>query len=180
MKNLKNYLFIWAVTLLVNQSFASSNQSTSHKATASLAGSCSINVSNMSFGTYTPGKGDVFFTSPIKTRCSNKLSYTLGINWYAHNTMQSTDTYTAHSVQSYYWIRYMTNNGNNLVYNLFQDAAHTKVFGGPNNWYDVAGAIPSFIGTGAEQITYVYGAMSGNQFVAPGNYSDTQQVVVTF
>ena len=86
------------------------------------------------------------------------------------------------------WINYMPSqtSGDRLGYNIYQDAGLTK-----NIWqclYTKCELVSKwkfsfqFIRqeTGEEQITTMYGAMSGGQYVTPGNYSVNVGVGIYF
>jgi hypothetical protein len=62
-----------------------------------------------------------------------------------------------------------------LAYSLSRDSAHTL------NWGNTVGTdTESGSGNGSAQALTVYGQVAANQFVAPGNYTDTISATVTF
>ena len=142
---------------------------------ATLSSTCQITATNLSFGTYNPTMGDFFATGSLNILCTKGTTATYGIN------VGNGGRYTGKYAVSYYGnlsSRFMTNNGNNLFYNIFQDSSYSTVFGG-FDWF--AGlSKPSFVSTGITQTIPVYGAMGGAQYVVPGSYSDSVTAEVDF
>lgn len=180
-------LVIWGSLLgLINVGNAGSVVG-SNKATATLSSACTISMSDMSFGTYVPSAGDSFATALIRTRCSKNVPY------YIENDSQGSYVTTDENNSTKYafpytgqrWSRYMLNASNNRLYfNMFLDGGYSMVFGGTNTYGNIpgyAGKVQIYLtGTGTEQVSTIYGAMAGGQYVQPGAYSATFPVKVNF
>lgn len=182
-KIITNIAVIGSMFLINNVSYASSVNGTT-KATASLTGSCILSMSNVSFGTYIPSNGDVFSSAIIKTTCSKGLTYSIQNDSQGLNIEQNNNKYAFPPTGSR-WSRYMLDVGNNrLYYNLFLDSQYSMVWGGDNSYGNISGysgKVQIYLtGTGEEQASSIYGAMSGGQYVPPGAYSSTLPVVVVF
>lgn len=120
---------------------------------ALFAGSCTTPTStNLAFGTYT-GASALATTATITVNCTSGFAYTVGL---------------------YSGTNQMSNGGVSTVlnYGMYQDAAHTMIFG--SNSYVVAST-----GTGANQTFTIYGLLSAGQNVAPAGYQDYPIVYVT-
>lgn len=152
-------------------------RTTNLKSTAVINKSCQLSASNISFAAYVPGQGDRFASGNLSVICTNGTSVTIGLS--PNSGGPASDKFAVREGASSY-AAYITYNTNKLVYNLFQDAAHTLVFGGPNWFLGTANSRPTLIANGQMQNVPVYAAMSGSQFVAPGSYSDTVQAYITF
>ena len=112
------------------------------------AQTCSLTVTNLSFGTY----GGTLLNGTATGRVTCAGGWNIPMN--AGTGVGASET-----------IRYMTGpNGSELSYKLFTDATHT------NNWGDTTGN--ELTGTGNTNIT-VYGQVAAGQIVAPGTYTDT-------
>lgn len=134
---------------------------------AVILGGCTVNAGGMAFGIYDPlAPVALSSTSTITVTCSLivgatpiSIALSAGLsNSYATRTMMSgTDT---------------------LNYNLYQDSAHSIIWGGGTGGSavendKVSNGKPSVSAT-------VYGLLPASQDVAPGNYTDTMTVTVNY
>jgi spore coat protein U-like protein len=134
---------------------------------------CTVTATPMNFGVY-----DVFAlaplnaTSSVTTQCSNFFG-----------TSQVVLSFSQGSSGSYF-PRTMKNGTNALTYNLYRSAARTRVLGNGNNGTVTITFSPTcpsfFIGNCNPYQVTVYGRISANQNVIPGNYTDTITVTATF
>lgn len=170
------YIFISLLCLLSFSGYAKDNTS-NITSKATINKTCSLSASNISFGLYTPGQGDVFSTGSLQLLCTNGTSASIALNM--NNSTISNDKY-AYREGSTSHLRYMQNGTASLLYNLFQDSANSIVFGGTNWFVGTANARPVVIGDGTIKNITIYAAMSGFQYVKPGSYVDSIPVVVTF
>jgi spore coat protein U-like protein len=94
--------------------------------------------------------------------CSSGSAYNMGLN---------AGTATGATVTS----RQMTNGAAKINYSLYSNAARTT------NWGNTVGTgTVSSTGTSASQSYTVYGSVSAQTTPAPGNYTDTIIVTVTY
>ena len=130
--------------------------------------SCTVSAGALGFGTYDPtlpavltSTGTIDITCTV-TSHSNPLSIALSAG---------SGTYTA---------RTMMSGASKLGYNLYLDAAHTQVWGdGTGGSVLDNTTIVRHAGVAALTAT-VYGLLPALQDVAPGTYTDTITVTVSF
>jgi len=128
-----------------------------------LTATCTINsASALNFGSVglltsnTPG------TSTIQVTCSNTTPYNIGLD--AGTSSGATVT-----------TRKMTSSGNTVSYALYSDSARTT------NWGNTVGTdTVSGTGNGTGQNYTVYGQVPSQTTPAPGAYTDTITVTVTY
>jgi|ERR1700761_5592975 spore coat protein U-like protein len=128
---------------------------------ASVTATCQISATNLAFGAYAGTVANA--TSTVTITCTNTTPYNVGLD---------PGTSTGATVTT----RKMTGPGGAvLAYSLSRDSAHTL------NWGNTVGTdTESGSGNGSAQALTVYGQVAANQFVAPGNYTDTISATVTF
>lgn len=133
---------------------------------ANVTQTCSVNASSMAFGAYDPlSNGDLDVAGSVLVTCTNLGPATIkldqGLN--GTGTLGSPDRHMSNT----------TNIGSPaLAYSLFSDA-------GRNLPWDGSTGI-AFEGTGDEDSVPVYGRIAQHQNVAPGNFSDTVVITVTY
>ncbi|HEX4879134.1 MAG TPA: spore coat U domain-containing protein [Limnobacter sp.] len=126
---------------------------------ATVLSSCLLATSPMVFGNYNPSTQSTA-TAALTVTCSNGISYTVAINEGANGGTTTT--------------RLMSGPGSDtLGYKVWQNAGFTT------NW-DNAGSTVAGTGSGLPQILTVYGTIQAGQSVAPGAYTDTLTVTVTY
>lgn len=136
-------------------------------ARAAITGTCAASATGVSFGTYNLlSAAPLTSTGTVTVACNGAIKIT------GHNAVTvklstgQSGTFTARSL------------GAGFSYNLFQDAAHTKIWGdGTGNSTTYSGTItkaaPSFTAT-------VYGEIPALQNPAPNSYSDLITVTVDY
>jgi len=101
-------------------------------------------------------------TSSILVLCTNTTPYNIGLD--AGATSGATTT-----------TRLMANGATTIQYQLFTNSGHTT------NWGNIVGTdTVAATGSGSTQTYTVYGLVPVQTAVAPGNYSDTVTVTVTY
>lgn len=152
------------------------------KTSVKVSPKCDLSVGNIAFGQYFPGQGDSFASSDISLKCTNGTSAQIGINHTGTNPYHVGTTKYSYTEGGISYTRYMTSGGvaNRLNYNLFQDSAYTKVFGGANWFTTTAGSRPIVIGDGSIRKIPIFAAMAGNQYVRVGSYMDSLIVDIVF
>ena len=116
---------ILAAALLASScglAIGASPATTTFQVTATVASNCIVTATPMSFGTYTPGAGDIDQTSTISVRCSNLTPYAIGLD--AGTGGGTAGTYRAMSHGSV---------TGTLQYNLFIDSGHLTYWGDPGS-----------------------------------------------
>lgn len=162
--------------LAVAAGASASTTTTTFTVSASVLKTCSVSATNLAFGNYTPGGGQLASTSTVSVLCTNGTTFTAALN--AGSTTSGTVAQ-----------RLMAESGGSgtLQYNLYTTAAHSTV------WGDGTGSSATESGTGAgmanadAQSLTVYGLLPDNATnqAAPVTgattaYSDTITVTVTY
>ncbi len=132
---------------------------------------CTASASSMNFGIYNPTSNTpVGVNGNVQVTCSVlvvglTVSYTVDFN--AGNSGS-------------YASRQMNNSGYRLNYNLYTDSALTQIWGnGASGTSHVSDGYTLNLFSQSRNYT-VYGQIPALQVVAPGAYTDTLQVTVTF
>lgn len=123
-----------------------------------------VSATNLNFGSVgVIGASGVDATSTITVQCTSLAPYTIGLN---------AGIGSGATVAS----RLMTSGASNTVsYSLYQDAAHSLVWGPTIGTNTVAGT-----GNGASQAITVYGHVPSQSTPAAAVYNDTITVTVTY
>lgn len=153
-------------------SIASSAQTTpittTTKATASLSKTCSLNTTNINFGTLTPATNNMS-TGTLSILCSKNASYSIAMRY---STLAPQDSPNAGLMTG-------AASGNKIVYGIFKSTD----YGQPTWGYSAL----SGTGDGQTQNYTMYGVIQLNRwpsiyapYPTPDNYSDTVATTVTF
>ncbi len=121
---------------------------------------CSVTTTPVSFGTYL-GANNVSSTGTVATHCSGLPAVTI-VQVRMDAGQNAVGSFTARKMQSA--------SGHRLNYNLYIDAAHTKIWGD--------GTPGTFIQQGFNLT--IYGLLPGGQTAVPGTYNDTVLVTITW
>lgn len=136
-------------------------------ARAAITGTCTASATGVSFGTYnllsaTP----LTSTGTVTVNCSGATKITGNNSVTVELSTGQSGTFTARSL------------GANFGYNLYQDSAHTEI------WGDGTGGSTIYTGSitnGQDEFTAtVYGEIPAQQNPAPGSYTDTITVTVNY
>lgn len=140
---------------------------TTFQVTATVNDSCTVAATDLAFGSYDAGAGNLDATSTITATCTAGTAYDIGLDAGSNGASAAGTT------------RAMVDGGGTayLDYELYSDAARSNV------WGETIGTdtlnVPSAAG-GDEDHT-VYGRVPAGQYGAEaGGYSDTINVTVTF
>ncbi len=157
-----------AVGVLATAGGASAATTTGNLAvSATVATNCLFNSGTMAFGTYTPGNGNVDVSGSVIVRCTNGMTYAVGLG-----TGLATGATEAN--------RSMQNGAALLSYSLFKDVTRLQ------NWGQtlVADRVNGTgAGLGTAQTLTVYGRIpdaGANQLAAAGSFTDTVLVTITY
>ena len=128
--------------------------------TASVAAVCNVQSATLAFGAYDPAAANLDATTTVDLTCTPGTTYDVGLDGGGSGNVAA---------------RQMANGGATLNYSMYQDASRTT------NWGDTVGT-DTVSGTGGGGVVShtVYGRIPTGQFVAPGAYSDTLTITVTF
>ena len=130
---------------------------------ATIIASCTINsASTLNFGSIGVLTAAVNQTSTLQVQCTNTTPYNIGLD---------VGTGTGATVA----VRKMTSGANTVNYSLYSDSGRTTVWGNTVGTDTVAAT-----GSGASQSYTVYGRVTAQTTPAPGTYSDTVTVTVTY
>jgi spore coat protein U-like protein len=136
---------------------------TTFSVSVTLAATCTINsASALSFGNQGILSTNVDQTSTVQVTCTNTTPYNIGLD---------VGTGSGATVAS----RLMTSGGATVTYSLYQDSAHANVWGNTIGTNTVTGT-----GNGTGQNYTVYGRIPPQTTPAPGTYTDTITVTVTY
>jgi len=128
-----------------------------------ITATCTINsTSTLNFGSQGVLSANVDQTSTIQVTCTNTTPYNIGLN---------AGTGSGATVAT----RKLTSGANTVNYTLYSNAGRTTVWGNTISTDTVAGT-----GNGAAQNYTVYGRIPAQTSPAPGSYSDTITVTVTY
>jgi spore coat protein U-like protein len=140
---------------------AASTATATFLVSTSVAATCTVSTTPLAFGSYTGVLSQA--TSSGTFTCTNTTPYNVGL---------SAGLSTGATVTS----RKMTGPaGALLAYSLFSDTGRTV------NWGTTIGTdTVAMVATGLGQTLTVYGQIPAGQYFAPGTYSDTITVTVTY
>lgn len=134
------------------------------KVTMAVQAECKLtSTTDLAFGTTGVIQSAVTATGTIGVQCTNTTPYNIGLN--AGTT--SGATVAARKMAS--------GSGATINYEIFRDSARTLVWGDTVNSNTQSGT-----GSGAVQTLTVYGRVPVQPTPAPGSYSDTITVTVTY
>ena len=149
-----------ALGLASTAAYSVTTTTTTFQVTANVQATCLVSATPLAFGTYNGTVNNK--TSNVNVTCTNTTPYNVGLD---------AGTSTGATVTT----RKMVNGSNTLGYSLFRDAAQTL------NWGNTVGTDTlSGTGTGAAQLLNVFGRIPGSQAPAPGTYTDTILITLTF
>ena len=128
-----------------------------------ITATCTINsASTLNFGTQGVLATNVDQTSTIQVTCTNTTRYNIGLD---------AGTGTGATVAT----RKLTSGANTVNYTLYSNSGRTTVWGDTVSTDTVAGT-----GNGSAQNYTVYGRIPAQTTPAPGSYTDTITVTVTY
>jgi spore coat protein U-like protein len=163
-------LFAAGLTMLFSAPALAATATSSMPVTADVTNSCTISAGSLAFGSYDPivtnAVTDLDGTATLTITCTSGAAATITISQGANPNTGSTDDVP---------LRRMLSGADFLSYTLYQDVAHTTV------WGNTTGTGLPYTGTGVQTTnTTVYGVITQAQNVPAGTYSDTDTVTITF
>jgi spore coat protein U-like protein len=149
------------LALLTSLPAAATTATNTFAVTATVQATCLVSATGMAFGTYNGAVANS--TSTVSVTCSNTTTYNVGF---------SAGLATAATVTT----RKMTGPASALLsYGLYSNSGYTANWGQTIGTDTIAGT-----GNGSAQALTVYGEVAAGQYVAPGAYTDTITVTVTY
>ena len=151
--------FFFALT----ETSCAATATTSFTVQVTITATCLINsASTLSFGTQGVLATNVDQSSAIQVTCTNSTPYNIGLN---------AGTGSGATVAT----RKLTSGGATVSYTLYSNSGRTTVWGNTVGTDTVAGT-----GNGSAQNYTVYGRIPAQTTPAPGTYTDTITVTVTY
>jgi spore coat protein U-like protein len=136
---------------------------TTFQSQITIAASCTIlSATTLDYGTQGVLGGSVDQTSTIQVQCTNTTPYNIGLD-------------AGVGAGATVAVRKMTNTGVTINYSLYSNAGRTTVWGDT-----IATDTVAATGNGASQSYTVYGRVPAQTTPAPGLYTDTVTVTVTY
>ncbi len=139
---------------------AATQAQASFTAQATVAANCLVTVEDIAFGVHGLIDGEVTATGGVNLTCTPGTNYTIAMDGGLTGATDPTQ-------------RLMRSGSNTIAYGLYADAAHTTP------WSASGTGLVTGTGAGAVQSIPVYGRVAP-QSAAPGQYSDTVVVTVTY
>jgi spore coat protein U-like protein len=136
--------------------------STSFTVSATNVTQCSVSSTAVNFGSQGLLNANLDATGTISLTCTNGAPYAIALN--GGNSGASDPTQ-----------RKLVNGANQATYGLYRDSARTSPWGSTSGTNNQAGT-----GTGVSQNYTVYGRVPPQTTPAPGTYSDTVVVTLTY
>ncbi|WP_167449285.1 Csu type fimbrial protein [Mesorhizobium hawassense] len=130
--------------------------------TATINANCTVSASSVNFGSVGVLASNADTTGSITVRCTNSTPYTIGLG---------AGSGSGATVAN----RKMTSGARTVTYSLYSDSARTTVWGNTIGTDTSAGT-----GSGLDQVYSVYARAPAQTTPAPGAYSDTVVVTVTY
>lgn len=135
---------------------------------------CTVSATGPAFGVYNP-----FNISP--TEANGTVQATCSLLSGSSATVNIVDSFSTGS-SGVYSNRTMLSGTNTLSYNLYFDAAYTQIRGNGTGGSQTGSATLNLTSSDRTQTATgtIYGRIPAGQNVAPGSYSDTIVVTITF
>lgn len=128
--------------------------------TAAVEPACLVSAQPINFGNQGVLSNTVDATGTITLTCTANLAYSIALNGGLTGSPPTA--------------RQMVLGGSSILYGLYRDAARSNV------WGSTAGQVVTGTGSGASQNVTVYGRVPAQPTPAPGNYTDTVVVTVSY
>jgi spore coat protein U-like protein len=123
---------------------------------------CSVSVATLNFGTTGVLRSNVDATTTVSVTCTNQAPYTVALDGGQSGATDPTQ-------------RKMTHGGVSVTYGLYQDSSRT------NPWGDSTGVnMAAGTGSGLSQSLTIYGRVPPQTTPAPGTYSDTVVLTLSY
>lgn len=157
-----------ALLVAAAASAAGATATTAIMVSVTVASSCTVSASPLSFGTYQPGQGALSAHTTLAVLCTRGAPFTITLNAGMGGTVAQ---------------RAMTMGTNKLGYNLYTTATHAAVWGDGTQSSATVSGTGRGLATGAAIAQTVYGQVPdapSNLSLAPGFYTDTVIATVSY
>jgi spore coat protein U-like protein len=158
------HILILVATLCAPLSAMAESASTYLGVTLIVAPNCRIAVTDLAFGSYDPlvanAARELDATADLRMLCTRNAQANIGLDFGRNNQGL---------------LRSMAAGTDHVMYQLYQDASRTKLWGFGENALRIVGA-----GSREPQRFVVYGRVAGGQEVPPGAYTDVVLATVDF
>jgi spore coat protein U-like protein len=144
-----------AMALGLSGAYATTTATGSLSVSLSVTGACTVGASSIKF-TQPAGQAGFSGQGSILVNCTNGLTYTIALGTTANPSRSMKKAGGTGAVD----------------YQLFRESSYTEVWDNTNT--------VTKTGNGSQQSTPVYGSAYTSDSTAPGDYSDTVQVVVSY
>jgi spore coat protein U-like protein len=151
-----------------SQAALTATVSTTLMVSATVESTCAVSANPLSFGSYRPGEGSASASTTLAVRCAKGTPFTVALDAGAGGSVTQ---------------RVMTFGSFKLLYNLYTSAARTTVWGDGTQSSATVSGTGHGLSTAQAIVETVYGQVpdiTGNQDLAPGLYTDTIRVTVSY
>lgn len=151
------------ILLTVNDPLFGATSNGTFYVRTTVASACSVNASDIEFGTY--ASTTVTGTSTLTINCTNGAPYTVSLGVGSGTGASFTN-------------RYMTSGPNQLAYNLYTDNTYSAA----SIWGDgtASTSVQTGTGSGGNQTMTIYGQLPGGQSAYSGSYVDMVTATITY
>jgi spore coat protein U-like protein len=156
------YLMAVVAIALGTQTCLAATTTTTFNVSLTITSNCTVSATAMAFGTSGIIAANIDASSTVTVTCTNTTPYSVGLD--AGTGSGATVT-----------TRKMTSGGATVDYSLYQDNGRSTIWGNTVGTNTVGGT-----GNGSGQALTVYGRVPSQSTPAPGAYSDTITVTVTY
>ncbi len=151
--------------LAVTAGAQAGTDTTTFNVTITVTSTCDIHTgptTNVAFGSVASSATNVSATSALTVNCTSQTPYTVALDNGQHGSAGP--------------VRAMQNGSNTVGYQLYQDAAHSQVWGSTTG---TGGNVYAGTGSGSAQTLTVHGLVSSANSPA-GSYTDTVTATVSY
>lgn len=136
---------------------------------AAVNAACTVSVTGVAFGAY-----NALLGAPTNATGTIQMSCTGGSGGGGYTVALST------GAGGSYGARRLSSGGSTLSYQLYQDSAHTLIWGDGTGGSVIFTGMDNIPSTGGADNFAIYGQLPARQAVAPGVYADSIIVTITF
>lgn len=167
--NLKTKIIGIILSFLMPFAFAD-NLTSTNKATASLASSCSVSVDSASFNFIPQASGNYDSTTLAHMKCTRGTVVNLQINNFVRSTCGRRELGLNGTIAG----------ANYLLYNIYTTNTYSTIYTNTGYACEGSGAMPNLTATGLTQDIPLYIRVPANQYVVPGVYWDNVTMMFVY
>jgi spore coat protein U-like protein len=147
---------------LGSQACLAATTTTTFNVSLTITSNCTVSATAMAFGSSGIISANIDASSTVTVTCTNTTPYSVGLD-------------AGIGAGATVAVRKMTSGGATVDYSLYQDNGRSTIWGNTVGTNTVGGT-----GSGSGQALTVYGRVPSQSTPAPGAYSDTITVTVTY